>query len=542
MRRFLTISALLGLAACAGTPQGRYEGLGSYHRKIKTTSPEAQAFFDQGLIFLYGFNHDEAIRSFERAAAADPSCAMAYWGISVANGPHINNPAVDEAHAKAAWLALGRARASASDPVEKELIEALSKRYADSQPADRAFLDRAYADAMRSVWKSHPRDADIGALFAESLMDLRPWDLWTVDGAPQPGTAEIVQVLESVMAQNGEHPLALHLYIHAVEASPEPGKADVAAERLRDLVPGVGHLVHMPSHIDVRRGRWQEAVVANRKAIAADDAYARRAPPPGFYRIYMAHNRHMFTFAAMMQGNRREAMDMAREMMGAFPEEWLKAMAPLVDGFLATPYHLHLRFGQWNEMLAEPEPREIFPIARALRHYARGVALAALKRPEEARTEQKAFREARTRVPKDATFDNNTAADLLAIAEASLEGEILYREGKSTEAFASLREAVKKNDQIRYAEPPDWIQPVRHTLGAALLDAGAAPEAEAVYLEDLKRWPENVWSLAGLVQSLRAQGKKPGEADARLRRAAQVADVDLSSSCLCLPGRKLESK
>jgi tetratricopeptide (TPR) repeat protein len=217
-------------------------------------------------------------------------------------------------------------------------------------------------------------------------------------------------------------------------------------------------------------------------------------------------------------------------------------MAPLVDGFLATPYHLHLRFGQWNEMLAEPEPREIFPIARALRHYARGVALAALKRPEEARTEQKAFREARTRVPKDATFDNNTAADLLAIAEASLEGEILYREGKSTEAFASLREAVKKNDQIRYAEPPDWIQPVRHTLGAALLDAGAAPEAEAVYLEDLKRWPENVWSLAGLVQSLRAQGKKPGEADARLRRAAQVADVDLSSSCLCLPGRKLESK
>jgi len=538
MPRALWTTALLGLAACAGTPpQGRYEGLGSHTRKIKTFSSEAQTFFDQGLIFLYGFNHDEAIRSFERAAAADPSCAMAYWGISVANGPHINNPAVDEAHAKAAWVALGRARAAANDPVEKELIEALTKRYADPQPADRAALDKAYADAMRSVWKKHPRDADIGALFAEALMDLRPWDLWTNDGTPQPGTDEIVRVLESVVAL-GDHPLAQHLYIHAVEASPEPGKADAAAERLRDLVPGLGHLVHMPSHIDVRRGRWQQAVVANQKAIAADDEYARRAPPQGFYRIYMAHNRHMLTFAAMMQGNGRQAMDVAREMMGNFPQDWLRQMAPLVDGFVATPYHLRLRFGQWNEMLAEPEPEEVFPIARALRLYARGVALAALKRPAEARAEQKAFREARSRVPKDATFDNNTAADLLAIAEASLEGEILYREGKSAEAFASLREAVTMNDKIRYSEPPDWIQPVRHTLGAALLDSGAAAEAEAVYLEDLKRWPENVWSLAGLSQSLRAQGKKPGEAEARLRRAGQHADVDLTSSCLCLPIRK----
>jgi tetratricopeptide (TPR) repeat protein len=534
MRRVLLSAALLSLAACAGTPQGRYEGLGSHTRKIRTSSSEAQTFFDQGLIFLYGFNHDEAIRSFERAAAADPACAMAYWGISVANGPHINNPAVDEAHAKAAWQALSRAQAAAADPVERELIAALSRRYADPQPADRAALDKAYADAMRGVWKKHPRDADIGALFAESLMDLRPWDLWTNEGAAQPGTAEIVQVLESVLAL-GDHPLALHLYIHAVEASPEPGKADVAADRLRELVPGVGHLVHMPSHIDVRRGRWQQAVVANQKAIVADDEYSRRAPPPGFYRIYMAHNRHMFTFAAMMQGNSRLALGMAREMMQSFPKEWLKLMAPVVDGFVATPYHLHLRFGQWNEMLAEPEPEKVFPIARALRHYARGVSLAALKRPADARAEQKAFREARSRVARQASFDNNSAADLLAIADASLEGEILYREGKSAEAFASLREAVTHEDKIRYAEPPDWIQPVRHTLGAALLHSGAAAEAEAVYLEDLKRWPENVWSLAGLAQSLRAQGKKPGDVEARLRRAAQHADVELHTSCLCLP-------
>jgi tetratricopeptide (TPR) repeat protein len=531
------MAALLSLAACAGAPEGRYEGLGSHTRKIQTSSTEAQTFFDQGLIFLWGFNHDEAIRSFERAAAADPSCAMAYWGISVANGPHINNPAVDPAHARAAWVALGRARAAAADPVERELIEALATRYADPQPADRAPLDKAYANAMRSVWKKHPRDADIGALFAEALMDLRPWDLWTIEGAAQPGTAEILRVLESVLAL-GDHPLALHLYIHAVEASPEPGKADVAADRLRELVPGVGHLVHMPSHIDVRRGRWQQAVVANQKAIAADEEYGRHAPPPGFYRIYMAHNRHMLTFAAMMQGNGRQALGMARELMGSFPKEWLQAMAPLADGFLATPYHLHLRFGKWSEMLAEPEAEEIFPLARALRLYARGVALAALKRPAEARAEQKAFREARSRVPKEARFDNNTAADLLAIADAALEGEILYREGKSAEAFASLREAVKKEDKIRYAEPPDWIQPVRHTLGAALLDSGAALEAEAVYLEDLQRWPENLWSLAGLTQSLRAQGKKPGEADARLRRAGRHADIEPSSSCLCLPAWK----
>jgi predicted Zn-dependent protease len=294
----------------------------------------------------------------------------------------------------------------------------------------------------------------------------------------------------------------------------------------------------MPSHIDVRRGRWQQAVVANRKAIGVDDAYVKRSAPPGFYRIYMAHNRHMLAFAQMMQGNRAEAMTMTREMIAAFPRDWLAAMAPVVDGFLATPYHLHLRFGRWQEMLAEPEPEAMFPLSRALRHYARGVAQAALKRPAEARAEQKAFLEARARVPKEAAFGNNAAADLLAVAEASLEGETLYREGKKEAAFASFREAVKREDALRYDEPPDWIQPVRHTFGAALMDAGAAAEAEAVYREDLRRWPDNGWSLTGLAQSLRAQGKKAEEVEGRARKAWQHADTPVSSSCLCLPGKK----
>lgn len=529
----------LGLGACAGTPDGRFDGLGPHARKVTTASPEAQAFFDQGLIFLYGFNHDEAIRSFEKAAAIDPDCAMAYWGVAIANGPHINFPMVDEAHAKAAWAALTRARekSAGATAVEKDLIDALGKRYADPQPADRGPLDQAFAEAMRGLWKKHPQDNDIGAIFAESLMDLRPWDLWTADGKPQPGTGEILQVLETVLTR-ADHPLALHLYIHAVEASPEPGKADGAADRLRDLAPGLGHLVHMPSHIDVRRGRWQKAVVANRKAIATDDAYVRRSAPPGFYRVYMAHNRHMLTFASMMQGNRAQATAAAKEMIEAMPRDWLLANAPIVDGFLATPYELHLRFGRWDAMLAEPEPEEAYPLARTLRRYGRGVAFAALQRPADARAEQKAFADARAKVAKDATFGNNAAADLLAVAEASLEGEILYREGKTDAALKSLREAVKREDALRYDEPPDWIQPVRHTLGAALLQSGAAAEAEAVYEEDLKRWPDNGWSLYGLAQSLRTQGKKADDADARFRRAWANADVPIRSSCLCLPGTK----
>ncbi|HSG64967.1 MAG TPA: hypothetical protein VLD39_08200, partial [Gammaproteobacteria bacterium] len=331
-------------------------GLGGLHREVTTSSPDAQRYFDQGLAFLYAFNHDEAIRSFGYAAELDPQCAMAWWGVAYANGPHINNPVVSDERAQAAWQALARAQAAvaSSTPVEQALVRALSKRYANPQPEDRMPLERAYAAAMREVWRAYPADADIGALFAEALANLRPWDLWLPDGTPQPGTDEVVATLEATLRVDPTHPLANHLLIHAVEASPHPERADAAADALRDRLPGLGHLVHMPSHVDVRRGRWQEAVVANTKAIAADRSYAARAPEQGFYRLYMAHNYHMLTYGAMMTGQSELALATIREMVAGIPLEFF-ANNPFADGFMAMPLEVLMRFGRWEEILEVPD-------------------------------------------------------------------------------------------------------------------------------------------------------------------------------------------
>jgi tetratricopeptide (TPR) repeat protein len=517
-----------------------FPGTGAHERRITTSSAEAAHYFNQGLNFLYGFNHDEAIRSFKQAAALDPGCAMAAWGVSVAYGPHINNPSMPPERAKAAWAALEQARALAerASPVERALITALSQRYADPQPADRKPLDQAYAAAMRLVHRDYPDDADVAALFAESLMDLRPWDLWTQDGKPQPGTPEIVAVLERTLSQAPAHPLALHLYIHAVEASPTPERADAAADRLRDLMPGIGHMVHMPSHIDVRRGRWQQAATANEKAIEADRRYRALSPRQDFYRVYMAHNLHMLAYAAMMQGQGERALRAVREMVAGIPADWLQANAAIADGFTAMSLEVLMRFGRWEEVLAEPDFPSYLPIARAMRHVARGVAYTARGDLEGARAEQRAFAEARAKVPAGAFFGNNSAADLLAVAGHLLDGEILFRSGRTGPALAALREAVRREDGLRYDEPPDWIHPVRHVLGAVLLKAGRPAEAEVVYREDLRRLPDNGWSLYGLGRSLRAQksAAKAAEAarvEARFNQIWGAADVKLASSCLC---------
>lgn len=520
----------------------RFEGLGSHRRVISTSSQEAQTSFNQGLAFLYAFNHDEAIRLFRQAAAIDPGAAMPHWGIAIANGPNINFPLVPEPRAKAAWEALQQAQklSPSATPVERELIAALAKRYADPQPEDRRPLDEAYADAMRKVWEAHPDDADIGALYAEALMDLQPWNQWTLEGAANAGTQEVLQTLEQVLKLDPRHPLALHLYVHAVEASPLPEKAVEAADRLRELQPGLGHMVHMPSHIDVRLGRWQQAIQANEKAIAADASYRKAQPEQDFYRNYMAHNYHMLAFAAMMQGQRERSTQAIREMLAEMPADWKQQNAMFVDGMHAMPYELALRFGQWDDLLAEPEPAEHFPVARAVRLYARGVALAAKQQGADARAEQGKFRAAKNALPEEAMFVLNTAADVLAIADQMLEGEILYREGKVDEALSALREAVRREDALRYIEPPDWIQPVRHALGATLMDARKFAEAEAVYRADLKKHPENGWSLFGLAESLRAQGKtaEADEVELRFKAAWQRADVPLTSSCYCLPGKR----
>ena len=520
-----------------------FNGLGPHRRKVTTKNAQAQRYFDQGLNFLFAFNHDEAIRSFQQAAVYDPSCAMAYWGIATANGPHINFPLVPPDRAKVAWEALTHAKALTANAteVEKALIDTLSQRFASPQPEDRSPLDKAYAAAMRTVRQRYPSDADVGALFAEALMDLRPWDLWKKDGKPQPETPEILATLEAVLAKNPAHPLALHLYIHAVEAGPHPEKGAKAADRLRPLQPGLGHMTHMPSHIDVRLGKWQQAIEANQRAIESDRKYvAASGKEQGFYRIYMAHNRHMLAFAAMMQGESRRATASIKAMLEEMPAKWKEENAVFADGFHAMPFEFLVRFGKWDQVLVQPEPPPYFPITRALRHSSRGVALAALGRTKEARESQRVFREAVSKTPKDAFFGNNTAADLFALADTMLEGEILLREGKRPEGLVMLRKAVEKEDQLRYDEPPDWVQPVRHALGAALMASGKPVEAEQVYRADLRILPENGWSLFGLAQSLKAQGKtvEAAQVSARYKQVWRRADVVLTSSCFCQPPKK----
>jgi tetratricopeptide (TPR) repeat protein len=332
------------------------------------------------------------------------------------------------------------------------------------------------------------------------------------------------------------HPLALHLYIHAVEAQ-DPARADGAADALRERLPGLGHLVHMPSHIDVRRGRWQEAIVANTKAIEADARYRARSPEPGFYRLYMAHNHHMLTYGAMMSGQSALALRRIREMVKDIPLDFFRANA-WADGFMAMPLEVLMRFGRWDEILAEPQFPEFVPISRSLQHDARGVSFAATDRVPDADKELAAFREARTRVPKEAFFGNNAGHDVLDVAERVLRGELLFRSGKREEGIAQLREAVEREDKLRYDEPPDWIQPVRHPLGAALLQMGRFAEAEAVFRADLEKLPDNGWGLYGLHRALALQ-KKKAEAATVLKRFQTIwvrADVKIQSACLCLPG------
>jgi tetratricopeptide (TPR) repeat protein len=543
VRQALFMVVLAALAShsdvlVAAEPSVPLYEVGSLSRAITTASPEAQKYFDQGLAFMFGFNHDEAIRSFQRAAELDPGCAMAHWGVALANGPHINNPVLPANRAKAAWEALVRAQAAAAgaSPIEKALIVAVAARYASPPQEDRKALDLAYANAMRSVWAAYPKDADVGALFAEAMMDLRPWDLWLPDGTPQPGTEELIRALDAVRTLDPGHPLALHLYIHAVEAR-EPARADKAADALRERLPGLGHLVHMPSHIDVRRGRWQEAIVANTKAIDADARYTARSGEQGFYRLYMAHNHHMLTYAGMMSGQSAIALQRIREMVKDIPLEFFRANA-WADGFMAMPLEVLMRFGRWQEILAEPGFPDYVPISRALQHYARGVAFAATSRMPEAEKELAAFFEARQKVAKEATFGNNSGSDVLGVAERVLKGELAFRAGRRDEGIALLREGVTLEDKLRYNEPPDWIQPVRHPLGAALLAAGRFAEAEAVFREDLAKLPDNGWGLYGLQRALALQKKKAEAAEVQKRFDTiwSKADVKIQSACLCLPG------
>ncbi len=523
-------------------PEPFYDGLGSYTRKITTKSPKAQRYFNQGLAFLHGFNHGAAIRSFQEATNIDPECAMAHWGIALACGPHINYPLVPPAAAEMAWTELGLAKEhlDKTTPVERALIEALGQRYANPQPEDRAPLDQAYADAMREVWKAYPTDVDVGVLFAEAMMDLAPWNQWTLDGQPNPGTEEIIATLDTVLKMNPKHPFANHLYIHAVEASPHPERADAAAERLRILQPGLAHNVHMPSHIDIRRGRWQQAIAANLKAIEDDRKYRKMLgnKPAGLIPVYAAHNQHMLAYAAVMTGQSKLALQNIRQMVADLPPAFLQENAVIAEAFMALPLEVMVRFGKWDDILAEPENYpDYMPFTRAFHHGARAIAFAAKGDTENARKEQAIFRERAALVPKETTAGNNTAEAILGLANQMIEGEILIAEGKLDEGLEQLRGALQAEDALKYDEPPGWMIPLRHSIGANLIKAGRFAEAEEVYREDLKRSPGNGWALYGLSESLAAQ-KKPeaAAAKARFEKAWAKADLKISSSCFCRPG------
>lgn len=543
---FLPIAFLVTiLPSGCKTPQQRpraelFEGLDFASRSVTTRSPEAQRYFDQGFALYQGFNLEEARRSFESAAAADPLCAMAQWGIALSAGPHINNPTMDEEACRVAADAIDRAQdlaRASSTAVERDLIFALARRYSWPPPADRTLLDQAYAAAMREVHAKHPRDPDVAALFAVALLETRPWGQWTPDGQPSPETPEIVATLEEVLASHPRNALANHAYIHAVEASPSPEKALPAANRLRDLPSGAPHLVHMPSHIDLRVGHYADAVAANQRAIDADRRYVARVGRKGFYTLYRAHNYHFLVYAAMFDGRSELALRTARELVAELPLEVVAQYRDVVEGFLGMPLHVLVRFGKWNEILSEKKPAAELPATLATWHYARGMALAALGRVAPAEKESSELKGAIARVPATALFGNNTVREVLQVAQVLLEAEIAYRRGRSEAAFALLHEAARRDDGLKYDEPWGWPQPVRHALGALLLEQGKVEDAEAVYREDLKRHPENGWALTGLAECLKRRGSPDAaEAEARAARAWARADLKPAFSCYCRTG------
>ncbi len=520
-------------------------GITVHRRPVSTASSEAQRYFDQGLNLTFAFNHDEAIRSFEQSARFDPQCAMAWWGIALCHGPHINNSLMDEPHSRAAWEALQKAQAhrGGAAAVEQALIDALATRYVadvEQNIAQRESLNRRYAEAMRGVHERFPEDPDVAMFYAESLMDLQPWDLWTDEGEAKLATPVVAGVLEKVLAQQPDHPGANHLYIHAIEASPEPGKASAAADRLRKLMPGSSHMVHMPAHIDVRTGKWSLASEQNEEAIRIDARYRQASPNQGFYQFYMLHNAHFLSFACMMEGRYERALSAAQQMLQSIPPEFLDQSAALADPVMSIEYQVLVRFGKWDEVLAHPEPRSDLPITTAMWRFARATALAAKQDLEGAQREQALFRAAVAAVPTDAMGAINRAHDILLVGECTLAGEIAFQRGDFDTAVAELKKGVQAETKLLYMEPPEWIQPVRHSLGAVLVAAKRWEEAEKVYRADLKEWPNNGWSLFGLAQCQQAQGDQRGAAATRqlFEAAWSRADTQIDTTCLCASGRK----
>ncbi|MGI9455202.1 MAG: tetratricopeptide repeat protein [Aeoliella sp.] len=515
-----------------------YVDIGNIHHEVSTESEAAQKWFDRGLAMCYGFNHEEAVRCFEKALKQDPGLAMAHWGIAYAWGPNINNMEI-EAHqiAKAAHAVhLATLHAEDSTALERDLIDALAKRYTTPVPEDRGPLNKAYTKAMRAVHQKYGNDSPlVVALFAESLMNLQPWKHWSPEGEPAQATPGIVKMLEDGFEKWPDHPALCHFYIHTMEASPHPERALPAANRLRHAVPGSGHLLHMPSHIDVLLGDYEEVIAANQRAIKVDDEFMKREGPYNFYTLYRIHNYHFLVYGAMFDGQSELALHTARKLVDQVPKDMLRDQVDFIDAFMPTTLHVLVRFGKWEEILQEPEPADYLPMSRSIWHYARTLAYAATGRVEEAEEERELFAEAMDEVPETSFLFQNASLHILGVAEAMVDGEIAYRKGDFELAFDHLREAVRRDDALNYDEPWGWMQPARHALGALLIEQNHFSEAEKVYRADLKRHPKNPWALHGLAESLAKQEK--GDESAKYRSqfatACERADVKIDRSCYC---------
>jgi tetratricopeptide (TPR) repeat protein len=542
-----------------------YYDLGAYTRKITTKSPDAQLWFDRGLNWVFGFNHAEAIKCFGKALEHDPSCAMAQWGISYAAGPnynlpwHLYDPAGKAAALGAAYDAMKKAQAlvEGTTPVEQSLIEALSVRYPQRDPIeDQTGWDKAFTREMRKLYKTFAGDLDVACVFAEAIMNETPWKMWnlTTGGvAENAGTQEAMEVLEGQFNNtpaSWDHPGLLHLYVHLLEMSPFPQRALRAGDRLRELVPDSGHLIHMPTHIDVLCGNYRDVVVYNQKAVTVDRKFLAREGAANVYALYRSHDHHFVVYGAMFLGQYTPAIQAAQELIDTTPEEVLRIpsppMADFLEGYLSMKQHVLVRFGKWREIIAQELPKDpaLYCTTTAMMLYAKGVAHSVLGEIAEAEKMRTAFRAARARVPDTRRVHNNTIVDLLAIAEEMLTGELEYRRGNVDLGFSHLRRAIELDDDLPYDEPWGWMQPPRHALGALLLEQGQLAEAEAIYRSDLGydgklsracQHPENVWSLHGLHECLSRRGEKIEAplVKARLDMALARCEVPIRASCLC---------
>jgi tetratricopeptide (TPR) repeat protein len=516
--------------ATAVTPL--YDNLGTLEHRITTRSPTAQQYFNQGLRLVYAFNHDEAIKSFKEGLKHDSTCAMCYWGVAYALGPNINLP-MDTSAALPAYDAAQKALkySSSTTPKERAYIEALAKRYSSDPPANRAPLDSAWAKAIGAVSRRFPGDDDAAALYGEALMDLRPWNYWTNSGMPKaPSTLEAVRVLEPVVKRNGYHPGACHYYIHAIEASNQAHKAVPCARRLAGLMPGAGHLVHMPTHIYIKLGQWDLAAEGNTHAVHSDEQFISERRPTGVYPMgYYPHNFHVMWYALNMLGRSEDAIEAAKNIEEKVPHEVVKQVPPF-EYFTPTLLYTFARFSRWDDILRQPAPPKNLRYTTGIWHYTRGLAYAAKGKLDSAAVERDRLAAIEAATPAEQMLNLNPAKPVLVIALAHLSGEMAAKQGRTDEAASQLRKAIAGEDELTYAEPPEWYLPMRQRLGAVLLEANRPVQAEKAFREDLVQRPENGWSLHGLAQSLRAQGRtrEAAKVEERFRTAWKTADVQLA--------------